>query len=141
MRMRAVFTEDLIERDREVAAIDGCLTEAAGRGSVVVIDGPLGIGKSRLLDRARGTALERGAGVLSARGVELEREVPFGVVGELFGARLAASARREREGLLAGHASGWPARSRCSAATRVCAKSYAPPARDHAATPGPAPTH
>jgi DNA-binding CsgD family transcriptional regulator len=103
--MRAVFTEDLIERDREVAAIDGCLTEAAaGRGSVVVIDGPPGIGKSRLLDWARETAIERGAGVLSARGVELERDVPFGVVGELFGARLAASARREREGLLAGHA-------------------------------------
>jgi hypothetical protein len=94
--MRAVFTEDLIEHDREVAAIDGCLTEAALDAEAVVIDGPPGIGKSRLLDWARGTAIERGVGVLSARGAELEREVPFGIVAELFGPRLAAAATPEQ---------------------------------------------
>jgi DNA-binding CsgD family transcriptional regulator len=103
--MDDVSTEDLIERDREVTAIARCLTGAtAGGGSVVVIDGPPGIGKSRLLDSAREDAVARDVAVLSARGIELEREVPFGVAAELFGSRLAEAPRKEREALLAGQA-------------------------------------
>ncbi len=98
-------TEDLIERGREVTAIARCLSgAAAGRGGVVVIEGPPGIGKSRLLDAARENAIARDVAVLSARGIELEREVPFGVVAELFGGRLAVAPRKERESLLAGQA-------------------------------------
>ena len=42
--------------------------------------------------------------VLAAGGIEFEREIPFGVAGELFAAHLASGAEGERERLLAGHA-------------------------------------
>jgi DNA-binding CsgD family transcriptional regulator len=97
--------EELIERGHEVAVITRSIADAgAGRGCVVVIEGPAGIGKSRLLELAREEADARDVAVLSARGVEFEREVAFGVAAELFGARLAAAGKDEREALLAGHA-------------------------------------
>ncbi len=97
--------EALIERDREAAVLSCALTDAMnGRGNVVVAEGPAGIGKSRLLATTCAEAAQRGLGVLSARGVELERDVPFGVAAELFGPRLAATTADQRATLLAGHA-------------------------------------
>jgi predicted ATPase len=73
----------LYEREDELAA----LAEArAGTGGLVVVEGPAGIGKSRLLAEARADAAGRGMTVLTARGTDLEREAPFGVVAELFAA-------------------------------------------------------
>ena len=56
----------------------------AGDGRHALIEGPAGIGKSRLLQEARRQAAEQGALVLSGRGGELERDFPFGVVRQLF---------------------------------------------------------
>jgi predicted ATPase len=56
----------------------------AGIGTVLVIEGPAGIGKTRLLDAFRGLAGEAGIQILAAQAAELEREVPFGVVAQLF---------------------------------------------------------
>jgi DNA-binding CsgD family transcriptional regulator len=98
-------TEALIEREHEVAALSRALTDASSNaGNVVVAEGPAGIGKSRLLATACAEAAQRGLDVLFARGVELERDVPFGVAAELFSPRLAAATDEQRATLLAGHA-------------------------------------
>jgi ATP/maltotriose-dependent transcriptional regulator MalT len=94
---------DLVERDRELAVLHALLADAvAGRGRVALIEGPAGIGKSRLLGELREAAARDGIPVLAARASELEREFPFGVVRQLLEAPLAAAAAPER--LLAGAA-------------------------------------
>jgi len=87
----------LVERDGELAALTHTLEAAiAGQGRAVLVEGPAGIGKSRLLGELRHDAVERGALVLVARGSELERAFPFGAVRQLFEAALAAPGRREQ---------------------------------------------
>ena len=68
--------------------IDGALDEvASGRSAVLLIEGEAGIGKSRLLQDALDRARSRDLQVLMARGEELERTRPFGVVAEALGCR------------------------------------------------------
>jgi hypothetical protein len=87
----------LVEREREVAALAALLDAVPdGEGRVAWIEGPAGIGKSTLLTEARGHAADARAQVLTARGSELEREFPFGVVRQLFEAVVADPERRER---------------------------------------------
>ena len=90
----------LVEREREVAQL-AALVDAVGEGEgrAVLIEGPAGIGKSALLAQARRRAADGGSLVLAARGSELEREFPFGVVRQLFEAVVAG-----RDGALAGAA-------------------------------------
>jgi DNA-binding CsgD family transcriptional regulator len=91
----------LLERAGELAAIgDAVRLAAAGGGSALALEGPPGIGKSALLDAAREDARAAGLVVLSARGGELEREFPYGVVRQL----LERVAREDEGGLLAGAA-------------------------------------
>jgi DNA-binding CsgD family transcriptional regulator len=81
--------EALLERESEIAALSGTLARARdGAGGVVLVEGPAGIGKSRLLAAAREEAERAGMEVLRARGRELEREASFGVALELLGTRL-----------------------------------------------------
>jgi AAA ATPase domain len=95
-------TDGLLERERELAELDALIEQACeGRGRSAVVEGPAGIGKSRLIAEARSRA-ERSTLVLSARGSELEREFSFGVVRQLFETAVANPQRRER--LLAGAA-------------------------------------
>ena len=76
---------DLVEREREIAALAELLDATpTGEGRVAWIEGPAGIGKSTLLAEARRRAAASGVQVLAARGSELEREFPFGVVRQLF---------------------------------------------------------
>ena len=75
----------LLQRDRELAALDGALEEAiSGRGGVAVVTGPLGIGKSALLAAVRDRARGRGVTVLTARGSPLEIDYGYAVVRRLF---------------------------------------------------------
>lgn len=80
----------LLERDAELGAIEAALRDAAaGSGRLVVVEGPAGIGKSRLLDEA----VERARGevaVLRARAMELERDYAFAVALQLFEPAVAA---------------------------------------------------
>jgi DNA-binding CsgD family transcriptional regulator len=100
-----VSTGDLFEREHERAVLTEALAAAQdGTGGVVLIDGPAGIGKSRLLSDACRSARTGGMRVLNACGVEFEREIPFGLAGQLFAGRLAGTSAEERERLLTGHA-------------------------------------
>ena len=71
----------LLERDAELAALDAALEAAVGgRGSVVAVEGPPGIGKSRLVNACIDLARARGMYTISVRATELERSYPYGVV-------------------------------------------------------------
>ena len=97
---------ELHERDAEVAALAQALDDArGGTGRLLVVEGPAGIGKSRLLAEARAMAGTLGMAVLTACGVDLERDAPFGVAAGLFAATaVAAGPGGGRDGLLSGHA-------------------------------------
>ncbi|GFJ96002.1 BTAD domain-containing putative transcriptional regulator [Phytohabitans rumicis] len=99
--------DDLVEREREVAELRGCLAGALeGRARLMLVEGPAGIGKTRLLGEARRLAAGLGFETLAARGGHLEREYGFGAVRQLFepavaeperGARLLTGAARAAE--------------------------------------------
>ncbi len=81
----------MLERDRELASLEALVGEAAGGAArLVIIEGPAGIGKTRLIAEVRRQAAARGFRVLAARGGELEHDFPFGVVRQLFEPELAA---------------------------------------------------
>ena len=89
--------ELLLERDRELDSLRSVLQDAEGGGGrLALVEGPAGIGKSRLLAELRRAAQEDDVRVLTARGSELEREFPFGVVRQLFEPSLADGEARER---------------------------------------------
>jgi DNA-binding CsgD family transcriptional regulator len=95
----------LLDRDRELAAVRAAVDEAAdGRGSLVMVEGAPGVGKSELLAAARAHAVASGVRVLVARGAELESEFPFGMARQLFEPCLADATRQERQALFRGSA-------------------------------------
>jgi predicted ATPase len=76
-----------VDREREIALLRTKLDELAGGTSgCVLVEGPAGIGKTRLLDELRRLAVGAGVWVRSARGSALERDFEWGVVRQLFGA-------------------------------------------------------
>ena len=75
----------LLERSTELAALDRAIEATrSARGSLIVIEGPSGFGKSSLLAEGRERAASAGLSVLHARGSELESAFSFGVVRQLF---------------------------------------------------------
>jgi len=86
---------DLVERESELGSLGALLDGLAeGRSRAALIEGPAGIGKTRLLAAAREAAKERGIPSLGARGSELEREFPFGVVRQMLEPALLARPNR-----------------------------------------------
>src|SRR5436190_4348921 len=102
---RVSAAPDLLEREGELAQL-GALVDAAreGAGRLVLVEGGAGIGKTRLLAAARGRGAEAGMEVLHARGGELEREFPFGIVRQLFEPTLVGVRKAERRDVLSGAA-------------------------------------
>jgi DNA-binding CsgD family transcriptional regulator len=99
----AVQAAPLVERELELDTVERLLAGArAGSGRAVIVEGPSGIGKSSLLASARTAAGD--FRVLSARGGELERELPFGIVRQLLEPIVVGAAPEELDGLLAGAA-------------------------------------
>lgn len=95
----------LLERERELAQLDEALEgAAAGSGRLVVIEGPAGIGKTKLLSEACGRARARGMRVLVARCSDLEREYSFGAARQLFERLVATPSGDSGSVLLAGQA-------------------------------------
>ena len=101
----------LAGRDRELRELDRHLTAArAGEGRLLLLEGPAGIGKSALLAELRPLAAAAGVRWLSARGSELERDYPFGIVRQLLEPALVGEGDEVPEGAaaLAGGAFGAP---------------------------------
>ena len=99
-----VAPTDLVDRAREIAALSRMVDELAnGRPGFVLVEGPAGIGKSRLLVEAMRLATSAEVRVLSARGSQLERSFGFGAVRQLLEACTSDPATRDT--LLAGAAS------------------------------------
>src|SRR5690242_11467546 len=92
---------ELVERERELAAVDGLLEQAGG---VLLVEGGMGLGKTSVVDAGCRRADTLGCEVLRSRGSELEAGFAFGVVRQLFERRLADAGPEEREALLAGPA-------------------------------------
>ncbi len=94
----------LIEREAELALFDEVLgAGAVDRARMLVVEGPAGIGKSRLIAELRDRGGAADARVLSANGSDLERDFPFGVVRQLFEPLLVSTEARSQ--LLDGAAS------------------------------------
>jgi DNA-binding CsgD family transcriptional regulator len=96
---------ELRERGLELAAIDEALRAAAsGDGGLLAIEGPAGIGKTALVAATRAHAALAGMVVLSARGSELERDFPWGVVHQLVEPLLFRAGDSERRAWFSGAA-------------------------------------
>jgi DNA-binding CsgD family transcriptional regulator len=96
--------DDLHEREGETALLAESLARARDSAALVVVEGPPGIGKTRLLSAARELAREGGMRVLGARAGELESGVPFGVARQLLEPEVAAASPERSDALLAGAA-------------------------------------
>nr|QLK00688.1 AAA family ATPase [Micromonospora carbonacea] len=95
----------LLERDEEMSRLERAFAAATrGRGSLVAVVGPAGIGKSTLLGAARARASATGCRVLTARGSQLEQNFAFGVVRQLVEPVLMGADTAERVRLLRGAA-------------------------------------
>ncbi|MFH8371073.1 ATP-binding protein [Streptomyces sp. NPDC018031] len=99
----------LVERERELDAVDRVLTELTGSGSgtgtpgtggVIAFAGPAGGGKTALLGELRRRAAGRGCTVLSARGGEHEQSVAFHVLRQLVQPVLATAGEAEQRRVL-----------------------------------------
>ena len=80
--------DNLLERDSALDVFSDAFDAAAdGRGTVIVVEGSAGIGKSSVLREARARASAR-IEPLTATGSEVAREFPFGLVVELLAPEL-----------------------------------------------------
>jgi DNA-binding CsgD family transcriptional regulator len=96
----------LLEREAEVAELTRLATEAlSANSSIVVIEGPAGIGKTALLDAAREASVDLNVRVVHARASELDRSYVFGIVHQLLEPMVVGADDRRRDALFAGAAS------------------------------------
>jgi hypothetical protein len=95
----------LLERERELAELADALDAAeAGRGNVVLLEAPAGLGKTSLLRAAAEAAGDRGFTCVRARAGELERDFAYGCVRQLFEPVVTRAEEGERERLFGGAA-------------------------------------
>jgi DNA-binding CsgD family transcriptional regulator len=95
----------LLERDEQLAEVRAAVELLhAGSGCVLVVTGPVGIGKTTLLEAAAEQARGQGVRVLTASGRELERDLGHGVTRQLLDPALGTLTDDERATLLDGPA-------------------------------------
>lgn len=80
---------DLLGRRSELAEVETLLGEASSEGRVLLINGPEGIGKTRVLDELIHLARQGQRVVVTGRGYESEKEMPYGVVAQIVDAALS----------------------------------------------------
>jgi DNA-binding CsgD family transcriptional regulator len=77
-------TSALRERESELGALrEGLERASAGAGTLLLVEGPAGVGKTELVRGARAAAVQAGVTPLEARGSELEQPFAFGIVRQL----------------------------------------------------------
>lgn len=97
----------LLERDSELGVLVDAVERARdGSGTLVLVEGPAGVGKTRLLGEAVRKARDLGLRCLQGRGAELEREMAFGVARQVLALALWELGTPERDALLGGLAAG-----------------------------------
>src|SRR5215468_9199250 len=95
----------LLERERELTALASALRDAErGRGGVVLVEAPAGLGKTSLLKAACEAASEAGFACLRARASELERDFAYGCVRQLLEPAVARTSDADRNRLFEGAA-------------------------------------
>lgn len=95
----------VVDREPELTALRGALQRArTGCGQLVMVEGAAGTGKSTLLKQTAAMVGADDLVLLSARGGELERDYPFGVIRQLFEPMLCQRDQRDRARLLSGAA-------------------------------------
>jgi DNA-binding CsgD family transcriptional regulator len=94
-----------LEREAELQQLTAVLMAArSGRGQVCVVEGPSGVGKSRLLDECASVARGLGLSVLRARCSELTHDHAFSVVRTLLEPTLVRADEETRTKLMHGPA-------------------------------------
>ncbi|GAA2329671.1 LuxR family transcriptional regulator [Streptomyces violaceusniger] len=74
----------LLERETALAKVAAALRQARhGRGSLLVVQGPLGTGKTSFLEALARLARDEGVGILRAQGCAAEEGLTFGVLRQL----------------------------------------------------------
>jgi DNA-binding CsgD family transcriptional regulator len=95
----------LLERQRELAELSEALTQAQqGRGAVVLVEAPAGLGKTSLLRTTLDAAAAAGFTCLRARATDLEHDFAYGCVRQLLEPMVAKATGARREQLFAGAA-------------------------------------
>lgn len=95
----------LLERDAELERAGEAIDHAcAGAGEVLVVEGPAGIGKTAFAKAVQEVACGNGMACLLARGDDLYRDFPYGIVRQLFEAPVRDAEASDRESLLDGAA-------------------------------------
>ena len=88
----------LLERDTEMAEVGDALRAARdGRSSLLVLTGPLGIGRSALLQELPSLVAGDDVRVLRAHAALMERDFAFGVVRQLFDSMLTGATEESRK--------------------------------------------
>jgi DNA-binding SARP family transcriptional activator/tetratricopeptide (TPR) repeat protein len=86
----------MVAREAALAAITGARLVATTNGSVVVLAGEAGIGKTRLAEAALADARRAGGTVIAARAYESERGIAYGPIVELLRGGMADADVRKR---------------------------------------------
>ncbi|HXT94329.1 MAG TPA: AAA family ATPase, partial [Trebonia sp.] len=95
----------IFDRDAELtAARQAVMAAVEGRGSVILVQGPGGIGKTTMLSAACAAAAAYGMRVLTSRGLPLEQGFSYGIVRQLLEPARAAAGPGEWDALLDGAA-------------------------------------
>ncbi len=88
--------DGLVDRDREMAVLRARVAEVGeGEPGCLLIEGPAGIGKTRLLEEVRRLAAAADVAVRSARSSAPEQGFDFGVVRQLFDSAVDDVVRRD----------------------------------------------
>lgn len=95
----------LLDREYQLAAIEAILGHAReGRGEALLIEGHVGIGKTRLHEAALDSARQLGFRVMRAAGAELERHMAFGIAAQLLTTRFDELSSKDHQAMLADRA-------------------------------------
>ena len=123
--MRTMAVAELQERAAELEQLSTMLSAAeSGHGQVCVVEGPSGVGKSRLLDECAASAEALGMRTLRARCSELTRDYPFGVARNLFESIVVRADAETRATLAAGARGAGRAGSRATARPPMSSVSF-----------------